>query len=117
MKPRHDFMIYLQDPGKLGTLTNEELSTLSTVPQEDLPPPPSQEDIFGKVIALKSQFQKENEKIERQLRENQVYHLRQYKVFIDLYFKARMENNLQEKIAARRQRRARKNFEENEIVA
>ena len=28
-----------------------------------------------------------------------------------------MENNLQEKIAARRQRRARKNLEENEIVA
>ena len=79
------FMIYLQDPCKLGTLTNEELSTLSTVPQEDLPPPPSQEDIFGKAIALKSQFQKENEKIERQLKENQVHHSLKSSNFLNFY--------------------------------
>merc|ERR1712142_824338 len=68
---------------------------------EDLAPPPSQEDIFGKMDVLKSQFEADNEKIERQFKENQM----------------RIENSLQDKIAARRQRRARKNLEEKELEA
>ena len=56
----------------LATLTDDELAALSAVAEDDLAPPPSQEDIFGKVDALKSQFQEDNEKIARQLKENQV---------------------------------------------
>ena len=56
----------------LATLTDDELAALSAVAKDDLAPPPSQEDIFGKVDALKSQFQEDNEKIARQLKENQV---------------------------------------------
>merc|ERR1712179_342504 len=57
--------------------------------------------IFGKMDVLKSQFEADNEKIERQFKENQM----------------RIENSLQDKIAARRQRRARKNLEEKELEA
>ena len=56
----------------LATLTAEELAALSSIADDDLAPPPSQEDIFGKVNALKSQFQEDREKIARQLKENQV---------------------------------------------
>ena len=65
-------LVSLQDPGMLATLTDDELAALSAVAEDDLAPPPSQEDIFGKVDALKSQFQEDNEKIARQLKENQV---------------------------------------------
>jgi len=89
------------DPNLLATLTPEKLEALSAIADDDLAPPPSQEDIFGKVDAIKCQYQEDSEKISRQLKENQT----------------RIENNLQNKIASRRQRRARKNLEEKESVA
>ena len=55
-----------QDPLLLLTLPDNLQAT------QDIAPPPSAEDIFGKVDALKSQFEIENEKIVRQLKENQV---------------------------------------------
>jgi len=89
------------DPNLLSTLTPDQLSALNAIAADDLAPPPSQEDIFGKMDVLKSQFEADNEKIERQFKENQM----------------RIENSLQDKIAARRQRRARKNLEEKELEA
>jgi len=89
------------DPSLLATLTPEELAAFNAISDDDLAPPPSQEDIFGQMDALKSQFEEDKDKIERQFKENQM----------------RIENSLQDKIAARRQRRARKNLEEKELEA
>ena len=55
-----------------ATLTNEELAALNAIADDDLAPPPSQEDIFGQMDVLKSQFEEDNEKIEKQFKENQV---------------------------------------------
>jgi len=89
------------DPNLFAILTPEELAALNTLAADDLAPPPSQEDIFGQMDVLKSQFEEDKEKIEKQFKENQM----------------RIENSLQDKIAARRQRRARKNLEEKELEA
>ena len=62
----------MQDPNLLSTLTPDQLSALNAIAADDLAPPPSQEDIFGKMDVLKSQFEADNEKIERQFKENQV---------------------------------------------
>jgi hypothetical protein len=67
---------------------------------------------------LKSQFEEDKEKIEKQFKENQVQD-------IELLFhnppqfvsQLRIESSLQDKIASRRQRRARKNLEEKELEA
>ena len=64
--------IDLQDPNLLSTLTPDQISALNAIAADDLAPPPSQEDIFGKMDVLKSQFEADNEKIERQFKENQV---------------------------------------------
>ena len=63
---------FFKDPNLLATLTPEKLEALSAIADDDLAPPPSQEDIFGKVDAIKCQFQEDSEKISRQLKENQV---------------------------------------------
>ena len=65
-------MNILKDPCFLVSIHDKDHSDLSSVPQENLPPPPSTEDIFGKVDALKIQFELENERIVKQLKENQV---------------------------------------------
>jgi len=89
------------DPSLLATLSPAELAALSSISADDLAPPPSNEDIFGKVDALKSQFEEDNQKITKQFEENQ----------------ARVENSLQAKLAARRRRRARVAVEEKELEA
>ena len=40
--------------------------------QEDLAPPPSDEDLFGQIETIKKQFQEENQQLNRQLEENKV---------------------------------------------
>ena len=45
---------------------------MNTLAEDDLAPPPSQEDIFGQMDVLKSQFEEDKEKIEKQFKENQV---------------------------------------------
>jgi len=89
------------DPSLLATLSAQELEMLrSAVPDEDLAPPPSDEDIFGQIESIKQQFAEENQQLNRQLEEN----------------KMRMEANFQEKLAARRQRRARHKLEKSELA-
>ena len=44
----------------------------SAVPDEDLAPPPSDEDIFGQIESIKQQFAEENQQLNRQLEENKV---------------------------------------------
>ena len=68
---------------------------------------------------LKSQFEEDKEKIERQFKENQVFHIAHHILYFDnlFLFQLRIETSLQDKIAARRQRRARKNLEEKELEA
>ena len=63
----------LQDPSLLATLSAKELEMLrSAVPDEDLAPPPSEEDIFGQIESIKQQFAEENQQLNRQLEENKV---------------------------------------------
>ena len=63
----------LQDPSLLATLSAKELEILrSAVPDEDLAPPPSDEDIFGQIESIKQQFAEENQQLNRQLEENKV---------------------------------------------
>merc|ERR550532_1571160 len=88
------------DPNMLATLTSKELEMLRSISQDDLAPPPSQEDIFGQIDAVKKQFEEDHELIARQFEEN----------------KMRMEANFQEKLAERRRRRARHNLEEKELA-
>ena len=67
---------------------------------------------------LKSQFEADSEKIERQFKENQVQGgLKILLPFLSLLLQMRIETSLQDKIAARRQRRARKHLEEKELEA
>ncbi|XP_023328608.1 uncharacterized protein LOC111701531 [Eurytemora carolleeae] len=91
----------MKDPTLLAELSEEDLEALRAMSDEDLAPPPSNEDIFGKVDALKGQFQEENERINKQFKENQ----------------ARVQGNLQEKLMMRKQRRARKNMDKQEAQA
>ena len=61
-----------QDPSLLATLTANELEMLKSMSQEDLAPPPSDEDLFGQIETIKKQFQEENQQLNRQLEENKV---------------------------------------------
>ena len=45
---------------------------LKSMSQEDLAPPPSDEDLFGQIETIKKQFQEENQQLNRQLEENKV---------------------------------------------
>jgi len=87
------------DPNLLATLSAKELEMLKSINNDDLAPPPSDEDIFGQIESIKKQFEEENSQLTRQLEEN----------------KMRMNANFQEKLAARRQRRARHKREESEL--
>lgn len=52
---------------------------LRSVSDEDLAPPPSEENIFGQIESIKKQFAEENQQLNRQLEENKVkvkYNLR-----------------------------------------
>merc|ERR1712012_1039278 len=87
------------DPSLLATLSAKELEMLRSVSTDELAPPPSEEDLFGQIEMVKKQFEEENNQLNRQLEEN----------------KMRMNQNFQEKLAARRQRRARQKLEESEV--
>merc|ERR1712012_102096 len=89
------------DPGLLATLTPAQLAAINSISDDDLAPPPSEEDIFGKTEALKQQFAEDNDRIAQQMAENE----------------ARVKNNMAAKLAERRQRRARMNLEERETAA
>ena len=45
---------------------------LRSVSDEDLAPPPSEENIFGQIESIKKQFAEENQQLNRQLEENKV---------------------------------------------
>ena len=88
----------MQDPNELG-LTPDELEALGLLAQEDLAPPPSDEVVFGeKVEQLTKGYMDDNSRIEKQMAENH----------------SRVAQSLEQKLAARRQRRARKGLEEKE---
>ena len=81
-------------------LTDEELAQLAALnSEEELAPLPSNQDLFGeKMEALKNEYQSDAERLEKNIEEN----------------KNKVESSLQDKLASRRQRRARKNIEEKE---
>merc|ERR1711974_220047 len=89
------------DPSLLATLTPAQLAAINSISDDDLAPPPSEEDIFGKTEALKQQFAEDHERIAQQMAENE----------------ARVKNNMAAELAERRQRRARMNLEERETAA
>ena len=82
-------------------LSEEELDRLAALNNDDLAPQPSNEEIFGaKMEALKNEYQSDNERYQKTLEDNQ----------------KEVQRSLQDKLAARRQRRARKNIEEKELA-
>ena len=90
---------------------------LRSVSDEDLAPPPSEENIFGQIESIKKQFAEENQQLNRQLEENKVRaNAFKYKLDVTYLFQMRMEANFQEKLAARRQRRARHKLEKSELA-
>ena len=84
-------------------LTDEELAKLAALNDGDeLAPPPSNNELFGEQLeALENEYQTDMERYEKTLAENQ----------------NKVQADLQSKLAARRQRRARKNIEEKEKSA
>ena len=101
----------------LATLTSKELEMLRSISQDDLAPPPSQEDIFGQIDAVKKQFEEDHELIARQFEENKVsFTSFSPPASFDNFPQMRMEANFQEKLADRRRRRARHNMEEKELA-
>ena len=86
-------------------LTDEEKAKLLAENLNDgdeLAPLPSKEELFGeKMEALKSEYQESKEKYDKDLEEQQ----------------NKVQQSLQDKLAARRQRRARKNIEDAEKSA
>ena len=92
---------------------------LRSISQDDLAPPPSQEDIFGQIDAVKKQFEEDHELIARQFEENKVSFeiiFLSLRSSFDNFPQMRMEANFQEKLAERRRRRARHNMEEKELA-
>ena len=62
-----------QDPSLLASLTPDQLAALSAISEDDLAPPPSQEEVFGKKVEeLKSEFLEDKDRLEHQIAENQV---------------------------------------------
>merc|ERR1712141_799701 len=83
-------------------LSKEELARLASLNDEDLAPQPSNDLIFGaQMEALKNEYKSDNERYQKTLNENQ----------------NKVQQSLQDKLASRRQRRARKNIEEKEKKA
>ena len=64
--------MFAQDPSILATLTPAQLAAINSISDDDLAPPPSEEDIFGKTEALKQQFAEDNDRIAQQMAENEV---------------------------------------------
>ena len=56
------------------------------MPEEDLAPPPSEEDIFGQIESIKQQFAEENQQLNRQLEENKVKAFSQSRTNFIMYF-------------------------------
>ena len=82
-------------------MSEEELKTLLLV-DDELAPPPSSSDIFGERLeALTNDLQKDQERLQEQEEEAH----------------GQVKNHLQEKLAARRKRRARVNLEQKEAEA
>ena len=70
---------------------------------------PNKEDVFGKASALTMKYQEENERIVQQLEENKVESSTIILYISNLQIcQTKQENKLQDQIAARRQRRAKK---------
>ena len=64
--------LFDQDPSLLATLTPAQLAAINSISDDDLAPPPSEEDIFGRTEALKQQFAEDNDRIAQQMAENEV---------------------------------------------
>ena len=93
---------FFQDPKTLQelNLSEEELAALAALNNGDeLAPPPSTDQLFGEQMeAIKKEYEDDNERYQKLLEKD----------------KAEMNRKLEDKLAARRQRRARKNLEEKE---
>ena len=82
-------------------MSEDELKNLLLV-DDELAPPPSSSDIFGERLeALTNDLQKDQERLQEQEEEAH----------------GQVKNHLQEKLAARRKRRARVNLEQKEAEA
>jgi len=81
-------------------LSEEELAALAALNNGDeLAPPPNSDQLFGeKMEAIKKEYEDDNQRYQKLLEKD----------------KAEMNRNLEDKLASRRQRRARKNLEEKE---
>ena len=85
----------------LATLNEEDLKKLLLV-DDELAPPPSNSDIFGERLeALTNDLKEDQERLEHQKEETH----------------EQVTNHLQEKLQARRKRRARLNLEQKEAEA
>ena len=83
-------------------LSPAELKALDDLSDEDLAPPPSSEEVFGAQLdRLKEQYEEDSNRLQNQTNEN----------------KERVHSKLEETLALRRQRRARRNIEEKEKAA
>lgn len=88
-------------PGLLSTMSEEELKKLLLV-DDELAPPPSNSDIFGERLqALTNDLQEDQKRLQQQEEETH----------------GKVKNHLQEKLQARRKRRARVNLEQKEAEA
>ncbi len=90
------------DPNAM-TLTAAQLAALTELTgDEEMAPLPSNEEVFGAQLEqINKEFTEDQARLENQVQENQ----------------ARVAQNLEAKLAARRQRRARKRLEEQEQAA
>ena len=81
-------------------LSEEELAQLAALDNGDeLAPPPTTDQLFGeKMEAIKKEYEDDNQRYQKLLEKD----------------KAEVNKKLEDKLAARRQRRARKNLEEKE---
>ena len=94
-------MFKFQDPSLLATLSEEDLKKLLLV-DDELAPPPSTSDIFGERLeALTNDLQKDQERLTQQEEETH----------------GQVKSHLQDKLQARRKRRARLNLEQKEAEA
>ena len=74
---------------------------LRSVSNDDLAPPPSEEDIFGQIELVKKQFEEENNQLSRQLEENKVgdtYHHADYLIVNVLCFLDEDESEFPRKV-------------------
>lgn len=82
---------------------------LRSVSNDDLAPPPSEEDIFGQIEMVKKQFEEENNQLNRQLEENKVSNANKvFKSFtkITLHFVDENESEFPRKVGCQKTKKS-----------